>query len=152
MTGGRVRRIRPYVEGETFMLTYGDGVGDINLTELERFHREHGKIATLTSVNVGQRFGVLDIQEGGQVRSFREKECMDGALINGGFMMMNPGIFDYLEGDETVLEKEPFRRLARDGEMMAFFHSGFWKCMDNQRDKQELEKLWQSGNAPWKNW
>ena len=152
MTGGMVRRIRPYVEGETFMLTYGDGVGDINLTELERFHREHGKIATLTSVNVGQRFGVLDIQEGGQVRSFREKECMDGALINGGFMMMNPGIFDYLEGDETVLEKEPFRRLARDGEMMAFFHSGFWKCMDNQRDKQELEKLWQSGNAPWKNW
>ncbi len=152
MTGGRVRRIRPYVEGETFMLTYGDGVGDINLTELERFHREHGKIATLTSVNVGQRFGVLDIQEGGQVRSFREKESMDGALINGGFMMMNPGIFDYLEGDETVLEKEPFRRLARDGEMMAFFHSGFWKCMDNQRDKQELEKLWQSGNAPWKNW
>ena len=152
MTGGRVRRIRPYVEGETFMLTYGDGVGDINLTELERFHREHGKIATLTSVNVGQRFGVLDIQEGGQVRSFREKECMDWALINGGFMMMNPGIFDYLEGDETVLEKEPFRRLARDGEMMAFFHSGFWKCMDNQRDKQELEKLWQSGNAPWKNW
>lgn len=134
------------------MLTYGDGVADINLHELEKFHRSHGKIATLTSVNVGQRFGVLDIHNGGQVRAFREKENMDGALINGGFMVMNPGIFDYLEGDDTVLEKEPFRKLARDGEMMAFFHSGFWKCMDTQRDKQQLEELWQSGRAPWKIW
>lgn len=152
MTGGRVRRIRPFVEGDSFMLTYGDGVADINLHELEKFHRSHGKIATLTSVNVGQRFGVLDIHDGGQVRAFREKENMDGALINGGFMVMNPGIFDYLEGDDTVLEKGPFRKLARDGEMMAFFHSGFWKCMDTQRDKQQLEELWQSGRAPWKIW
>lgn len=152
MTGGRVRRIRPYVEGDSFMLTYGDGVADINLHELEKFHRGHGKIATLTSVNVGQRFGVLDIQNDGQVRAFREKENMDGALINGGFMVMDPRIFDYLEGDDTVLEKEPFRRLAQDGEMMAFFHSGFWKCMDTQRDRQQLEELWQSGNAPWKIW
>ena len=152
MTGGRVRRIQPYIGEETFMLTYGDAVCTVDLDALVSFHRQHGKIATLTTVNIGQQKGVLDIGPDHVIRSFREKSSTDGAVINGGFMMMNPGIFDYLEGDETVLEKEPFRRLARDGEMMAFFHSGFWKCMDNQRDKQELEKLWQSGNAPWKNW
>lgn len=152
MTGGRVRRIRSYVEDDSFMLTYGDGVADVDLHALERFHREMGKIATVTSVNVGQRFGVLDVQENGQVTAFREKENMDGALINGGFMVMSPRIFEYLDGDETILEQEPFRRLARDGEMAAYLHTGFWKCMDTQRDKMQLEELWQSGKAPWKIW
>lgn len=152
MTGGRVRRIRSYVEDDSFMLTYGDGVADVDLHALEQFHREMGKIATVTSVNVGQRFGVLDVQENGQVTAFREKENMDGALINGGFMVMSPRIFEYLDGDETILEQEPFRRLARDGEMAAYLHNGFWKCMDTQRDKMQLEELWQSGKAPWKIW
>lgn len=152
MTGGRVRRIRSYVEDDSFMLTYGDGVADVDLHALEQFHREMGKIATVTSVNVGQRFGVLDVQENGQVTAFREKENMDGALINGGFMVMSPRIFEYLDGDETILEQEPFRRLARDGEMAAYLHTGFWKCMDTQRDKMQLEELWQSGKAPWKIW
>ena len=117
-----------------------------------RFHEKHGKIATITTVNVGQRFGVINIESDGTITSFREKAKEDGTVINGGFMVMNPGIFDYLEGDETVLEKEPLERLAMDGQLMAYHHQGFWKCMDTQRDKQSLEKMWDSGEAPWKLW
>lgn len=152
MTGGRIRRIRSYVGDEPFMLTYGDGLADVDLIKLKEFHQHHGRVATITAVNVGQRFGVLDIQGQGQVQAFREKDNMDGDLINGGFMVMSPEIFDYLKGDETVLEKEPFEQLAKNGEMMAYPHNGFWKCMDTQRDKQQLERMWQSGNAPWKIW
>ena len=152
MTGGRVKRIRPYVEGETFMLTYGDGVADVDLNALAEFHKNHGKIATLTSVNMGQRFGVLDLDDNGQIQSFREKNDDDGAMINGGFMVFEPGIFDYLQDDTTVLEKAHLENLAKDGQLMAYRHSGFWKCMDTQRDKQQLEAMWQSGNAPWKIW
>ena len=152
MTGGRVKRIRPYVGEEPFMLTYGDGVADIDLSALAEFHKNHGKIATLTTVNVGQKFGVLDLDNSGQVKAFREKNDNDGALINGGFMVFNPGIFDYLEDDATVLEKAPLENLAKDGQLMAYCHEGFWKCMDTQRDKQQLEELWQSGRAPWKIW
>ena len=152
MTGGRVKRIRPYTGDEPFMLTYGDGLADVDLKKLEQFHRDHGRIATITAVNVGQRFGVLDIQQDGRIQAFREKNDRDGALINGGFMVMNPQIFDYIEGDDTVLEKAPLENLARDGELMAFAHDGFWKCMDTQRDKMQLEAMWQSGNAPWKIW
>ena len=152
MTGGRVKRIRPYVEGETFMLTYGDGVAEVDLNALAEFHKNHGKIATLTSVNMGQRFGVLDLDDNGQIQSFREKNDDDGAMINGGFMVFEPGIFDYLQDDTTVLEKAPLENLAKDGQLMAYRHSGFWKCMDTQRDKQQLEAMWQSGNAPWKIW
>ena len=152
MTGGRVKRIRPYVEGETFMLTYGDGVADVDLNALAEFHKNHGKIATLTSVNMGQRFGVLDLDDNGQIQSFREKNDDDGAMINGGFMVFEPGIFDYLQDDTTVLEKAPLENLTKDGQLMAYRHSGFWKCMDTQRDKQQLEAMWQSGNAPWKIW
>ena len=152
MTGGRVKRIRPYVEGETFMLTYGDGVADVDLNALAEFHKNHGKIATLTSVNMGQRFVVLDLDDNGQIQSFREKNDDDGAMINGGFMVFEPGIFDYLQDDTTVLEKAPLENLAKDGQLMAYRHSGFWKCMDTQRDKQQLEAMWQSGNAPWKIW
>lgn len=152
MTGGRVKRIRLYVGDEPFMLTYGDGLADVDLKKLEEFHRQHGRIATITAVNVGQRFGVLDIQQGGRIQAFREKNDRDGALINGGFMVMNPQVFDYIQGDDTVLEKEPLENLARDGELMAFTHDGFWKCMDTQRDKMQLEAMWQSGQAPWKIW
>ena len=134
------------------MLTYGDGVANVNLKELEEFHKSHGKIATLTAVNIGQRFGVLDLDDAGQIQAFREKDDDDGSLINGGFMVLNPGVFDYIEGDDTVFEQEPLRNLARDGELMAFRHEGFWKCMDTQREKQQLEALWQSGKAPWKIW
>ena len=152
MTGGRVKRIRPYVGDEPCMLTYGDGLAVVDLKKLEEFHRQHGRIATITAVNVGQRFGVLDIQQGGRIQAFREKNDRDGALINGGFMVMNPQVFDYIQGDDTVLEKEPLENLARDGELMAFTHDGFWKCMDTQRDKMQLEAMWQSGQAPWKIW
>ncbi len=152
MTGGRVKRIRPYVGEEPFMLTYGDGVADIDLSALAEFHKNHGKIATLTTVNVGQKFGVLDLDNSGQVKAFREKNDNDGALINGGFMIFNPGIFDYLEDDATVLEKAPLENLAKDGQLMAYCHEGFWKCMDTQRDKNQLEAMWQSGKAPWKIW
>ena len=130
MTGGRVKRIRPYVEGETFMLTYGDGVADVDLNALAEFHKNHGKIATLTSVNMGQRFGVLDLDDNGQIQSFREKNDDDGAMINGGFMVFEPGIFDYLQDDTTVLEKAPLENLAKDGQLMDYRHSGFWKCKD----------------------
>lgn len=152
MTGGRVKRIRDYVGKEPFMLTYGDGVSDIDLKELESFHRNHGKIATISAVNIGQRFGVLDMDGNDQIHSFREKNDNDGSLINGGFMVMNPEVFDYIEGDSTVFEKEPLENLAKNGELMAYRHNGFWKCMDTQRDKMQLEEMWASGKAPWKNW
>lgn len=152
MTGGRVKRIQEYVGNEPFMLTYGDGVSDINLKELEAFHRAHGKTATISAVNIGQRFGVLDLAGDGQIHSFREKNDSDGGVINGGFMILNPEVFDYIEGDSTVFEKEPLENLAKNGELMAYRHNGFWKCMDTQRDKMQLEEMWASGKAPWKTW
>ena len=152
MTGGRVKRIRDYIGNEPFMLTYGDGVSNINLNELEKFHKNHGKMVTLSTINFGQQFGVLDIDASNQIKAFREKEDSDGSMINIGFMVMNPGVFDYIEGDSTVLEKQPLERLAAEGQLMGFEHKGFWKCMDAQRDKMKLEELWQSGNAPWKVW
>lgn len=152
MTGGRVKRIQPYIGEETFMLTYGDAVCTVDLDALVRFHRQHGKTATLTTVNIGQQKGVLDIGPDHVIRSFREKSSTDGAVINGGFMMMNPEIFDYLKDDTTVFEKEPMERLVSEGQLMSFFHDGFWQCMDTQREMQLLEKMWQSGKAPWKVW
>lgn len=152
MTGGRVKRIQPYIGDEPFMLTYGDGVSTVDLDKLVKFHQSHGKIATITTVNIGQMKGVLDIAPDNTILSFREKQDDDGALINGGFMMLNPQIFDYLENDSTVFEKEPMQRLAAEGELKSFYHSGFWQCMDTQREMNKLETLWQSGNAPWKIW
>lgn len=152
MTGGRVKRIQDYVGQEPFMLTYGDGVSNVNLKELEAFHKNHGKIATMTAVNVGQKFGVLDIDSNSEIHAFREKSDSDGSLINGGFMVLNPEIFSYIEGDSTVFEKEPLENLAKNGELMAYTHKGFWKCMDTQRDKIQLEEMWQAGDAPWKVW
>ena len=152
MTGGRVKRIRPYVGEETFMLTYGDGVANVDIAALLQYHQSHGKIATITTVNVGQRFGIIDVNDSGKIEAFREKNEADGSLINGGYMVMNPEVFDYIEGDGTVLEKEPLENLAKDGQLMAYHHTGFWHCMDTQRDKKRLEEMWNSGNAPWKTW
>ncbi len=152
MTGGRVKRVQDYVKDEPFMLTYGDGVCDVDLDALLKYHKSHGKIATITTVNLAQQKGVLDIAADGHIKAFREKEEMDGAIINGGFMIFEPKIFDYLENDQTVLEQEPMHRLAADGELMSFYHKGFWQCMDTQREKKLLEDLWYSGKAPWKIW
>ena len=152
MTGGRVKRIRPYVGEETFMLTYGDGVANVDIAALLQYHQSHGKIATITTVNVGQRFGIIDVNDSGKIEAFREKNEADGSLINGGYMVMNPEVFDYIEGDGTVLEKEPLENLAKDGQLMAYHHTGFWHCMDTQRDKKQLEEMWNSGRAPWKTW
>lgn len=152
MTGGRIKRIRDYIGDETFMLTYGDGVSNVDLDALVAFHKQHGKIATLTGVNIGQRFGVMDVDSDGHIREFREKNDDDGKIVNGGFMVLEPGVFDYIEGDDTVFEKAPLEQLAKDGQLMVYRHDGFWKCMDTQRDKMQLEQMWQKGNAPWKLW
>ena len=152
MTGGRIKRIHPYVGNETFLLTYGDGVSDVNINDLIKHHREKGKYATLTAINPGQRFGVLDIDSDDTIRSFREKNESDGSFINGGFMVLEPEVFNYIEGDDTVFERDPLSRLAQEGQLSAFKHTGFWKCMDTQRDKEQLEALWESGKAPWMVW
>ena len=152
MTGGRVKRIQKYVGNEPFMLTYGDGVSDMDIKKLVAFHKQHGKLATMTAVNAGQRFGVLDIGLDNNIKSFREKSQSDGAMINAGFMVLEPQVFDYIEGDSTVFEKAPLENLAKDGQLMAFKHDGFWQCMDAMRDKMQLEELWASGKAPWKLW
>ena len=152
MTGGRIKRIRDYVGDEPFMLTYGDAVGDINVNKLLSFHKSHGKIGTISVYNFGQNKGVLDIAKDGTVNAFREKSDLDGDLINIGFMIMNPGIFDRIEGDHTVFEQEPLNSLVREKELKSFTHKGFWQCMDTLREKEQLEKLWNSGKAPWKIW
>lgn len=152
MTGGRIKRIEPYVKGETFMMTYGDGVCDVNIKDLLSFHQSHGKIATLTSVVQKQDKGVLDITDIGAVRSFREKKSTDGTPINVGYMVLESKIFEYLKDDSTILEAEPMDRLASDGELMSYRHNGFWQCMDTLNEKRKLEKIWETGNAPWKVW
>lgn len=152
MTGGRIKRIQPYVGNEPFMMTYGDAVCDVNIQELVNFHREHGKLATLTAVIQKQQKGVLDITEQGSVKSFREKQNNDGVAINAGFMVLQPEVFDYLDGDETVFETKPLERLVESGELMSYRHTGFWQCMDTAREKETLEKLWANGSAPWKVW
>ncbi len=152
MTGGRIKRIEPYVDGDTFMMTYGDGVCDVNIEDLLKFHESHGKIATLTAVMQKQEKGVLKIGEDNTVQSFREKKSNDGTPINAGYMVLNRAIFDYIQGDDTVFEREPLEELANRGELMSFKHTGYWQCMDTQREKMQLEKLWASGNAPWKKW
>ena len=152
MTGGRVKRVQSYIKNEPFLLTYGDGVSDVNIHELIRFHREHGKLVTMSAYNVGQRFGVMDIDETGRVREFREKIDSDGNLVNIGFMVCQPEFFDYIDGDDSILEKEPLGRAAEDGQVVAYKHTGFWQCMDTVREKEKLEKLGASGEAPWKVW
>ena len=152
MTGGRVKRVKPYIGNEPFFLTYGDGVSNVNIAKLLEFHKSHGKLVTMSAYNAGQRFGVLDIDEGGHITEFREKTKGDGNLINIGFMVCQPEFVDYIDGDETVLEKAPLERAAHEGELMAYKHDGFWQCMDTVREKEQLEKMWAAGNAPWKVW
>lgn len=152
MTGGRIKRIQKYVDGETFLMTYGDGVCDVDINKLIKFHSEHGKIATLTAVMQDQSKGVLDIGTDYAVRSFREKSQLDGSPINAGYMVLNPEIFNYIEGDSTVFEQKPLEMLAEEGQLMSYVHKGFWQCMDTKKEKDMLEKYWESGKAPWKLW
>ncbi|KTB65705.1 glucose-1-phosphate cytidylyltransferase [Pseudomonas allii] len=152
MTGGRLRRVADYVKDEeAFCFTYGDGVSDVDIGATLAFHKSHGKAATLTATFPPGRFGALDIQKG-QVLNFKEKPKGDGALINGGFFVLNPTVLKYLEDDSTTWEQEPLMKLAAEGQLMAYEHPGFWQPMDTLRDKHYLEELWQSGKAPWKSW
>lgn len=152
MTGGRIKRIQKYIVNEPFLMTYGDGVCDVDINKLISFHNSHGKIATLTAVMQDQSKGVLDIGGDNAVKSFREKKISDSAPINAGYMVLNPEIFDYINGDQTVFEREPLERLAEEGQLMSYMHKGFWQCMDNTREKSMLDKLLESGKAPWKKW
>ena len=152
MTGGRVKRIKPYIGNETFMLTYGDGVADVNIAALVDYHISHGKLATLTAVQPAGRFGALELDEKDSVRSFTEKPDGDGAWINGGFFVLEPKIFNYIEGDQIIFERDPLQQLAQEVQLRAFRHTGFWQPMDTLRDKTMLEELWSAGRAPWKVW
>lgn len=152
MTGGRIKRIQRYVKEEPFLMTYGDGLCDVDIHKLIKFHKGHGKIATLTAVMKDQSKGVLNIGGDNAVKSFREKKISDSAPINAGFMVLNPEIFDYIEDDKTIFEREPMERLAVEGQLMSYMHKGFWQCMDNMREKMFLDKLLESGRAPWKKW
>lgn len=152
MTGGRIKRIQPYVGDEPFMMTYGDGVCDVDISSLAAFHKSHGKIATLTAVLQEQQKGVLDIGGNNAVKSFREKNLMDGVPINAGYMVLNPEVFDYIDDDQTIFEKVTLERLAEKGELMSFLHKGFWQCMDNKREMDFLERCLEQENAPWKKW
>ncbi len=151
-TGGRIRKIRKYTGNESFFMTYGDGLSRINIRELVRFHRKHNKLATLTAVQPAGRFGSLDIGKANKVSLFLEKPKGDRAWINGGFFVLEPEVFDYIDSDSTIWEKKPLKKLANDNQLNAYKHKGFWKCMDTLRDKIELEQLWKSGKAPWKTW
>ena len=154
MTGGRIKRIKKYLKpDEPFLMTYGDGLADIDLNALVEFHKSHGKLATLTVVDAGQRFGVIKMnKDSNRITSFREKRASDGNPINGGFMVLDPKVIDYIDGDETVFERNPLEKLSRDGELMGYYHDGFWQCMDTKKDCDTLEEIWKSGNAPWKKW
>ena len=152
MTGGRIKRIRKYIGDEPFLMTYGDGVCDVDINKLTEFHKSHGKIATLTAVLQDQSKGVLDIGGDNEVKSFREKKITDGAPINAGYMVFQPEIFRYLKDDSTVLERDPLEKLAEEGQLMSYMHRGFWQCMDNIREKEMLEKLLANDKAPWKVW
>ena len=152
MTGGRLKRVAPYLKDEeAFCMTYGDGVADLDITASIAFHKKHGRLATLAGVRPPGRFGALTLTET-VVDSFEEKPVGDGAWINGGFFVLSPKVIDYIEGDSTVWEQEPMRRLAREGDLRTFFHDGYWQCMDTLRDRRTLEGLWESGKAPWKTW
>lgn len=152
MTGGRIKRIQKYIGNEPFLMTYGDGVCDVDIQKLIVFHKSHGKLATLTAVLMDQSKGVLNIGGDNAVRSFREKAAQDSAPINAGFMVLEPEVFNYLTDDDCVFEQEPLQRLAEEGQLMSYQHRGFWQCMDTLREKMELESLWDSGKAPWKVW
>ncbi|RXJ96213.1 glucose-1-phosphate cytidylyltransferase [Malaciobacter molluscorum] len=153
MTGGRIKRAQDFIGNEPFMLTYGDGVSDVNIQDLVNFHKKHGKAMTMTSAQPDARFGALDISSNNQVIEFKEKPKGEGGWINAGFFVCEPKVFDYItDGDSTIFEQEPLKNLAKDGEIFTYKHDGFWKPMDTLRDKQQLQKLWESKKAPWKIW
>lgn len=152
MTGGRVKRIQKYIGDEAFMLTYGDGVCDIDINELVKFHEANDSIATITAAAVGQRFGVLDINENKKIIAFREKNMDDSSRINAGYMVLEPEVFDYIEGDSTVFEKYPLETLAKEGKLSAYLFDGYWQCMDTKREMDMLNEMWDHNKAPWKKW
>lgn len=152
MTGGRIKRVKKYIGDETFMMTYGDSVSDVDLSKLLEFHKSNGKKATITAINVDQRFGVIDIDKEDKVSDFKEKTEGDGSWINGGFMVLEPSVLDYIEGDGTAFEKGPLQMLSKEGELKAYRHNGFWKCMDTKREMEELQEMWNNNTAPWKVW
>lgn len=152
MTGGRVKRVKKYLNDEPFMVTYGDGVSDVNVKNLVEFHQQSGRLMTLTGVKPEGRFGIMDFNDQGYVQAFREKNKTDSGWINGGFLVCNPEVLDYIEDDTIMLEREPMEKLAGEGQLACYKHYGFWQCMDTLRDKEKLEKLWASGEAPWKSW
>ena len=152
MTGGRIKRIKKFIGNKTFMLTYGDGVSDVNIEKLVDFHKKNRKYATLTAVQPPGKFGSLSFDNSDKLKNFTEKPAGDGSWINGGFFVLEPEIFDYIEGDNTFWEREPLENLSKDGQLVAYKHNGFWKCMDTLRDKRELEEMWNSKNPPWKVW
>lgn len=151
-TGGRIKRVKNYIGDEEFMVTYGDAVGDINIKELLEFHHSHGKIGTMSMYNFGQNKGVVEVGKNGVIKSFREKSDIDGDLINIGFMVFKPDIFEFIGGDDTSFENEPMEKLVELKELVGYVHNGYWQCMDTLREKQQIERLWNSGNAPWKVW
>lgn len=152
MTGGRIRRVRSYLGEEPFLMTYGDGVCDVDISKLLEFHKAHGKLATLTAVRIEQQKGILNIGGDNAVKSFREKNVLDGNPINAGYMVLGPQIFDFINGDDSIFEKDVLPALAECGELMSYIHTGFWQCMDTKREKDILEHMWDRGAAPWKVW
>ncbi len=152
MTGGRIKRVRDYIGNETFLLTYGDGVCDVDIRRVVSFHERHGRLATMTAVQPGGRFGTLEIKEDDTVGRFAEKRREDGGWINGGYMVLEPQVIDYIDGDQTTFEREPLERLSAEGQLAAYRHDGFWQCMDTMKDKMYLEELVRTGQAPWKVW
>lgn len=152
LTGGRIKRVKDYIGQETFLLTYGDGVCDVNIGDVVAFHKKHGKLATMTAVQPGGRFGTLEIAENCTVERFAEKRKEDGGWINGGYMVLEPQVIDYIAGDKTTFEREPLENLSREGQLVAYKYNGFWQCMDTMKDKMYLEELLTAGKAPWKVW
>ena len=152
MTGGRLKRIKNYLDDEPFFMTYGDGVADVDIDRLRAFHDSHGKLATMTAIRPNSRFGVLDLSDNNEVKAFREKSDADSGWINAGFMVLSPKVLDYIKDDTIMFEREPMKKLAQDGQLMCYKHDGFWQCMDTLRDKEKLEDLWDKNKAPWKVW
>lgn len=152
MTGGRLKRVRDFLNDEPFFMTYGDGVSDINIDKLLEFHKSNAKLATMSAVKPESRFGVLDLSENSMVKAFREKSSIDSGYINAGFMVLESKVLDYISGDSVMLEREPMEKLAANGQLMCYKHNGFWQCMDTMRDKEKLENLWAENKAPWKVW
>ncbi len=152
LTGGRIKRVKDYIGNEPFMLTYGDGVCDVNIRDVVEFHKKHGRLATMTAIQPGGRFGTLEISDNNTIERFAEKKKEDGGWINGGYMVLEPEVLEYIEGDSTTFEREPLERLSEEGQLIAYKYNGFWQCMDTMKDKMYLEELLSTGKAPWKVW